>query len=140
MRDAFIERRNPREATLVVASLGGLATTVAALGIFGLVAFTVAQRTREIGIRMALGARSADILRTVLAQYAAPVIAGMSAGLAIAAAAYGIVRSVLAGIVALDPLSCAAAVLLFALIALAGSLLPARRALRIEPASALRHE
>jgi putative ABC transport system permease protein len=110
------------------------------LGIFGLLAFTVAQRTREIGVRMALGADSRDILRVVLGQYAFPFGIGAVAGMAVAAAAAQVMRSLLFGFMPFELLSFAAGLALFAAVAIAASVVPARRALRIDPCSALRYE
>lgn len=124
---------------VIVGLLSSVATLLAALGIFGLVAFTVSQRTREIGIRMALGARSPDILRTVLAQYAVPVGAGAVAGAALAAAFCRLAAN-LVGILQFDISSYVVGLLLFALIAFVASLVPARKALSIQPTAALRHE
>ena len=110
------------------------------LGIFGLLAFTVAQRTGEIGVRIALGARALDILRDVLGQYALPFGIGAIAGGALAAAVNKVMSNIVFGYIPLDFASFFAGLLLFAIVAAAASLVPARRALRIDPASALRHE
>jgi predicted permease len=124
----------------LIAILGSLAMLIAFTGIFGLVAFAVAQQTREIAVRLALGARQADILRTVLAQYAAPLAAGSVAGIGLALAGSQVLRGQLHGLAPLDPISYAAGMVVVAAVALAAMLLPARRALRIDPASALRWE
>jgi len=129
-----------RKMVTVVASLGTVASLLALLGIFGLLAFTVAQRTREIGVRMALGARGRDVLRCVLGQYALPFGSGAALGVGLAAAAAKVVRTILFGFIPFELVSFGAGLLLFALVALAASVAPARRALRIDPASAVRHE
>jgi len=129
-----------RKMVRVVGSLAAIASLLALIGIFGLLAFTVAQRTREIGVRMALGARSLDVLECVLGQYALPFGIGAGAGVALAAAAAKVVRNILFGFIPFDPVSFGAGLLLFGAVALAASIVPARRALRIEPASALRYE
>jgi hypothetical protein len=129
-----------RKTVTVVGSLGAIASLLALLGIFGLLAFTVAQRTREIGVRMALGARSFDVLQCVLGQYALPFGIGAVLGVAMAAAAAKVMRNILFGFLPLDILSFGAGLLLFAAVALAASITPVRRALRIDPASALRYE
>jgi len=129
-----------RKMVLVVGSLAAIATLLALIGIFGLLAFTVAQRTREIGVRMALGARSPDILRIVLGQYALPFGIGAAVGAAVAAGAAKVFRSLAYGFIPLDPLSFGAGLLLFAAVALLASIAPIRRALRIDPVSALRYE
>ena len=129
-----------RRMVTVVASLGGIASLLALLGIFGLLAFTVAQRTREIGVRMALGARRFDVLRCVLGQYALPFGIGAGLGIASAAAAAKVVRNVLFGFIPFDLVSFGAGLLLFAAVAFAAAIAPVRRALRIDPSSALRYE
>jgi predicted permease len=129
-----------RRAITIIGSLGAVATLLAAIGIFGLVSFAVSQRTREIGVRMALGARSLDILRAVLSQYATPVGIGVVAGVGLAIAFCQILRNQIRGFDFVDPLSYAAGVLLFGAIAFAAALVPATRALRIDPSSALRFE
>jgi predicted permease len=129
-----------RKMVTVVASLGAIASLLALLGIFGLLAFTVAQRTREIGIRMAMGARAVDVLRCVLGQYTFPFGIGALLGVGLAAAAAKVLRNILFGFIPFDPVSFGAGLLLFAAVALAASIAPVRRALRIDPASALRYE
>ena len=129
-----------RKMVTIVASLGAIASLLALLGIFGLLAFTVAQRTREIGVRMALGARGLDVLQCVLGQYALPFGIGAVLGVALAAAAAKVVRNILFGFIPFDLVSFGAGLLLFGAVALAASIAPARRALRIDPASALRYE
>jgi putative ABC transport system permease protein len=124
----------------VIGTLSAVATLLAAIGIFGLVAFAVSQRTREIGVRMALGARSRDILHAVLLQYTTPVGIGVVAGAAIAWAFGEILHSQFYGFAPLDAVSYAGALTLFAVVGLAAALAPATRALRIDPASALRSE
>ena len=129
-----------RKMVMVIVSLGAIASLLALLGIFGLLAFTVAQRTREIGVRMALGARGLDILRSVLGQYALPFGIGALLGVALAAAAAKLVRNILFGFIPFEVVSFGAGLLIFAAVAFAASIAPARRALRVDPASALRYE
>ena len=129
-----------RKMVRVVASLAGIASLLALIGIFGLLAFTVAQRTREIGVRMALGARGLDILRIILGQHAFPFGMGAACGVALAAATARIVRNSLYGYAAFDLASVSLGLLAFVMVALAAAIAPARRALRIDPASALRYE
>ncbi len=123
-----------------ITSLAAVASLLSLLGVFGLLAFTVAQRTREIGVRMALGARRRDVLRVVLGQYTVPFGTGAVIGVAFAAAAIKGIRSTIYGFVAFDVLSFAVGLLVFAAVALLASIVPARRALRIDPSSALRYE
>lgn len=129
-----------RKMVTVVGSLAAIASLLALLGIFGLLAFTVAQRTREIGVRMALGARKRDVLQVVLGQYGVSFGMGTAAGLCLAAATVKVIRSSVFGFIPFDALSFGAGLLLFAAVALAGAIAPVRRALRIDPASALRYE
>jgi len=129
-----------RKTVTVVGSLGAIASLLALLGIFGLLAFTVAQRTREIGVRMALGARGLDVLRCVLGQYALPFGVGAGIGIILSVAATKVVRNILFGFIPLDPVSFGTGLVLFGVVALAASIVPARRALRIDPSSALRYE
>ena len=139
MMEATLNLREPGGAGLI-AVLGSLATLLAFTGIFGLVAFAVAQQGREIAVRMALGARRADVLRAVLAHYATPVVSGSVAGIGLAVAGSQVLRGQLHGLGPLDPISYAIGIAGGAAIALAAMLLPARRAFRINPASALRWE
>jgi putative ABC transport system permease protein len=129
-----------RKTVAVVWSLGAVASLLAMLGIFGLLAFTVAQRTREIGVRMAMGARGLDVLQCVIGRYALPFGIGAAFGVAVAAAASKVLRNILFGFLPFDLTSFGAGLLLFGAVALAASIVPARRALRIDPASALRYE
>jgi putative ABC transport system permease protein len=117
-----------------------VASLLALLGIFGLLAFTVAQRTREIGVRIALGARYFDVLHCVLGQYSVPFGIGAGAGVALAAAAAKVMRNILFGFIPFDMASFGAGLLAFGAVALLASIAPVRRALRIDPASALRYE
>ena len=129
-----------RKMLRVVGSLAGVASLLALLGIFGLLAFTVVQRTREIGVRMALGARGRDILGIVLGQYAVPFGAGSLCGMALAGASAAVIRRIVFGFMPFDVWSFGAGLALFGAVALAASVAPARRALRVDPASALRWE
>lgn len=115
-----------------------VATALAAVGLYGVLAFSVARRTREIGIRMALGAETANVAALVLRQTGLLVAIGVALGLAGAAALSRYVASVLFGVQPLDPLALTAAAALLALSALAASYLPVRRATRVDPLEALR--
>ena len=125
---------------LSVTALGGIAHLLACLGIVGVVAYAVSQRTKEIGIRMALGAKPAHVLRVVLRRLAVPVTAGLVAGVAAAAALSQLLRQELFGISNLDPATYAVAVAVFVITVAVSALLPARRALRVDPLRALRYE
>lgn len=129
-----------RKIVTIVVTLGAIASGLALIGIFGLLAFTVAQRTQEIGVRMALGALGFDVLQVVLGQHAFPFGIGAVLGVVLAAAAAKVMRNLLFGFIPFDLVSFGAGLLLFGAVALAASIVPARRALRIDPASALRHE
>ncbi len=126
-------------ATLSVA-LALLAALMAALGLYGVLAYVVARRTREIGIRMALGGQRADILRLVLGQGARLTVIGGAIGIAVALLAGQLVASLLYGVTARDPLTFVGVVLLLAIVAGAACYLPARRATKVDPMVALRYE
>jgi predicted permease len=117
-----------------------MALTLAAVGIYGVLHFTVARRTREIGIRMALGAPRPQVMRLVLERSLLWVAAGLAVGVAIALAVSSITVRLLAGVSGSDPVTFGAVVLLFGLIAFLASVVPARRASRVDPIQALRYE
>jgi hypothetical protein len=119
---------------------GLVAVLVAAVGIIGLVSFSVSQRMKEIAIRMALGAGKTQLLNAVLRQFVWPVAIGVTAGAGIAAAASGVLRIALYGVSNLDPASYAAAILLLLAILGFAALLPARRALRLDLAKTLHYD
>jgi putative ABC transport system permease protein len=129
-----------RVKTLLVGGFGALALVLAAVGIYGLVSDTVARRTHEIGIRMALGAGRAQVRGMVIRQGMALVAAGLAAGLAVAWAAVRLMNDPLYGVSAADPATYAGVPLLLATVALAAHWLPARRATRVDPLAALRAE
>ena len=129
-----------RLITWLSTAFGVLATLLATIGLYGVIAFSVAQRTREIGIRMALGAQRFDVLRLVLQQVAFLVLGGLALGTFISLGGIRAVGSLLYGIEATDPFAFlgAAAVLLVAAALAAFS--PARRATHVNPTVALRYE
>jgi predicted permease len=141
MKTGFRQKlRGGESSAMAVSVLGAVADLLACLGIVGVVAYAVSQRTREIGIRMALGARTAHILAVVLRQFSRPVAAGLLLGVGGAAALSGLLRGQLYGISNLDPAAYVAAIGVFAVTAVGAALWPARRALRVDAMRALRHE
>jgi len=126
--------------TALLGAFAALALVLAAIGIYGVVAFTVAQRTGEIGIRMALGADARSVLRLVLGQAMLPVIAGLGLGLAAASGLTRLLRGLLYQTSATDPATFAVVALALALVALTAALLPAKRAATVDPAISLRRE
>jgi ABC-type antimicrobial peptide transport system permease subunit len=129
-----------RLGSALLGLFGILSLTLAAVGIYAVISYSVAGRTREIGIRMALGARAADVRALVVRQSARPVGIGVVLGLAFGAAAARLLQSFLYGIPAADPVTFSGATALLVLCALAAAWLPARRAARIDPMAALRGE
>jgi ABC-type antimicrobial peptide transport system permease subunit len=113
---------------------------VACLGVAGLVAYSVAQRTKEIGIRMALGARSRHIVDALVRQYLWTIAAGLALGVIAAGALAQLLRRELYGVSTVDPLAYVGAITVFLLAASLAAIWPARRALRVDPLVALRRE
>jgi predicted permease len=132
------EWRGPRFLTLVFSLFAGAGLLMCVVGVYGLVAYTVAQRTREIGIRMSVGASGHDILRLVLSSGVVVVPAGIGIGLAGLVAVARVLRSLLPQLGPVDPVSVAVAATALAIVALAACFAPAMRAVRIDPMAALR--
>jgi putative ABC transport system permease protein len=130
----------PRFAARLFGSFALVALGLAALGLYGLMAYSVSRRTREIGVRMALGARAAHVRALVLGEGLRLAGLGIGVGLAAALAATRLLKSLLFEVGTTDFWSYAAGPALLALVAIAACLLPARRAMRVEPAAALRSE
>lgn len=124
----------------VTGALGLLGLLLASLGIYGVVSYAVSSRTREIGIRMTLGANPSGILSLILSQGMRPVILGLVIGFAVCAAASRLMSVMLYGISPFDPLTFGGVALFLSIIALAACFLPARRATRVDPMVALRYE
>jgi predicted permease len=123
--------------TLLMLLLGGIGLVLAAIGVYGVIAYYVAQRQQEIGIRMALGAKGSDVVRMVVRQGMMPVAAGIALGLAGAWAASRLLTASLHGVTASDPLTFAAVAALLAAVAVAATALPARRAVAVDPTRVL---
>jgi putative ABC transport system permease protein len=129
-----------RFRAVLLGGFAGLSLLLAALGIFGVMSYAVSQRTREIGIRMALGAQRTAVLRLVVGEGARIAIAGLAIGLVVALALAQFIRSLLFEVSESDPVTFFAVALLLAAVALAACYVPARRAMRVDPLVALRHE
>jgi len=125
---------------LLVGLFAAAALALAAVGIYGVVAFSVTRRTQEIGVRMALGAQRSDVLRLVVGEGARLALAGVAIGVAASFAITRLVSSLLYGVSATDPMTFAGVAGLLAVVALLASYIPARRAMRLDPSSALRWE
>ena len=125
---------------LLFALLGGLALALATVGVYGVVAYSVTQRTHEIGVRMAIGARPADVVRMVLGEGGRLAIAGVALGSVVAIAGARLIRGLLFEVSATDPLTFAGVAIGLLGVALLASYIPARRATRVDPMIALRGE
>jgi putative ABC transport system permease protein len=129
-----------RFQTLLLAAFAAVAALLSAVGIYGVMSYAVSKRTREIGVRMALGADPGDVLRLVVGQGMAVAVAGAGAGLLAALLLTRLISTLLYGVKATDPMTYAGVAALLLAIALLASYLPARRAAHIDPMRALRAE
>jgi putative ABC transport system permease protein len=132
-----------RQSVVLIAILGlfaGVALALAAVGIYVVVAHAVAQRTHEIGVRMALGATIGDVLPLVMRQGFAPVGAGLTVGIGAAIGASQLLREILYGVTPTDAVTYGSVMAILAAVALVACLAPARRAAKIDPLLALRSE
>ena len=129
-----------RIAALVSGTVGLVGLLLASIGIYGVTSYSISRRTREIGIRMTLGAQPADVVRMVLRQGMSLVAIGAGIGLVLATVAGRVLSGLLFGLPPLDPVTFGGATLLFAVIGLAACYVPIRRATRISPVEALRYE
>jgi predicted permease len=141
LRDALEDKlETPRQVAAMVSALGICALLLAVTGLGGMVAFTVSQRLREIGVRVALGARPSHIVGAIARQFTPAIVCGALAGSLLAAVAATILSRELFGVGRFDPLSHGGALLLFAAVAAVAALPSVRRALRVDPVATLRHE
>jgi predicted permease len=136
-RFAFFE---PHLAAVVVGNLGGAGLVLSLVGLYGVVAFVVARRTREIGVRMALGARPADVFRTVMTRALWLALGGVLAGAAVGFLVARTIAGSIYGVSPADPLSFIATALLLVIVSALASWWPARRAMQVDPVRALRAE
>jgi putative ABC transport system permease protein len=141
MNDVISESVLPQRFNLILlGSFAALALVLAAVGIYGVLSYTVRRRVREIGIRMALGASHSDVLRMIVTDGMKPILLGVALGLAAALALSRVVASLIFGVRATDPLTFAAVALLLVAVGLLATILPAYRATRVEPVRILREE
>ena len=140
--DYFLTRSMARTSFTVMmfAIAGGMALVLGAIGLYGVIAYSVSLRTREIGVRIALGAQPRSILTLIGRQAMTIILVRLTAGAVAALAVTCLLTSLLFGVRPADPIAYAIAVLLLSVVALAACYLPGRRAIRLDPLDALRHE
>jgi putative ABC transport system permease protein len=134
------EVTNRRLQMLLLGALAALALILACVGIYGVVAYLVTQRTQEIGVRIALGAKSSDILQTIAGQGMRLAVMGIAAGLLASLALSRALQSFLYGVTAMDPLIYCGAIALFSTVVLIACYIPAHRAAKVDAMVALRYE
>jgi putative ABC transport system permease protein len=141
MDDVIAQSVSPQRFNLLLlASFAGLALLLAAVGIYGVLSYTVRRRVREIGIRMALGASHTDILKMVVTDGMKPILVGIAIGIAGALALSRVIASLIFGIRPSDPLTFTGVACLLIAVGILANLLPAYRATRVEPVRTLRDE
>jgi putative ABC transport system permease protein len=129
-----------RFRTLLLSGFAAVALLLAAIGIYGVLAYFVSQRSRELGVRLALGARPRSVFALVVAQGLRPVLIGAIAGLAVAVAVTSLMKTLLFGVAPADPATYALTATTLGAVALAACAVPALRATRVDPMVALREE
>jgi ABC-type antimicrobial peptide transport system permease subunit len=129
-----------RCAALFASMVGALGLMLALIGIYGTVSYAVVRRTREVGVRMALGAKKRDVVKLILIESTRPVLVGLAIGMVGAAGAAHLMRALLFGVNTLDAVSFVGVSGLFVVIAMLAAYVPAQRAARIDPMVALRYE
>jgi predicted lysophospholipase L1 biosynthesis ABC-type transport system permease subunit len=132
--------RTERQSAIVFAALAIIALVIAAIGVYGVATYAVAQRTKELGIRITLGANRRTIVGLVLRQAVTPALVGIGLGIPVAAASTRLLASMLYGVTALDAGSFAAAAAVLAIAAFVATIAPTRRVLRLDPLVALRSD
>jgi ABC-type antimicrobial peptide transport system permease subunit len=130
----------PRLYTVLLGSIAALALVLSVVGVYGVISYSVAQQTHEIGIRIALGAQAGDVLRMVIKRGMLLVLIGIAIGLGGALAVTRVMQKLLFGVSVTDPLTFIAVSFLLAAVALVACVIPARRATKVEPLVALRYE
>jgi ABC-type antimicrobial peptide transport system permease subunit len=135
-----VAMRGERDSAVLFGVFALAALVMAAIGVYGVAAYAIAQRTKEIGIRVALGAARHDVRRLILSQTLWPTLIGLVVGVAAAGMLTRLVASMVYGVTPLDPATFVAAVVVLLSVALAATWMPARRAMRIDPLVALRYE
>jgi len=140
--DALAEQSlaTPRFRSWLISLFAAVALLLASIGIYGVQAYAVTSRTHEIGIRMAVGARPSEVFRMILVKAGGWTLLGIAIGLAAGSAATRLISGLLFGVSRLDPLTLVVSPLVLLAVALAASYLPARRAMQVDPITALRRD